>query len=413
MGLLASTILAISIGAIAHAAEPAAVAAFTPKPSEPQCRGSQGYAAAFDGRRTFIWRPQWLEAIKDDAAMRREVVSEGDKALNRGPYSVTDKPRLVPGASLNDYSSIGPYWWPDPKKKDGLPYFRRDGEVNPERDGPEFDRSRLRNLGRDVQSLALAYYVSGNEKYADKAASLLRVWFVDPATRMNPNFDFAQGIPGKVAGRGEGIIESSDLSTIVEAIGLLGSTPALTAAEHKTIETWYRDLAVWLATSDNGAQELAKKNNHGVFYDYYLAHFALYAGLEGVTTNIVEAFPQQRLARQMDRRGRFIDELKRTRSWHYAHFIMQGTAKLATLGECVGKDLWTAELPDGRGLANARDFLATYWDGSSPWPFKDINLNGAADKQASSPIAAQLRFLLAPTTLNTGEAPAVHPNLLP
>ena len=29
--------------------------------------------------------------------------------------------------------SVGPYWWPDPSKPDGLPYIRKDGHKNPER----------------------------------------------------------------------------------------------------------------------------------------------------------------------------------------------------------------------------------------------------------------------------------------
>jgi hypothetical protein len=28
--------------------------------------------------------------------------------------------------------SLAPYWWPDPKSPNGLPYIRRDGERNPE-----------------------------------------------------------------------------------------------------------------------------------------------------------------------------------------------------------------------------------------------------------------------------------------
>ncbi|MEL7446038.1 MAG: alginate lyase family protein, partial [Pseudomonadota bacterium] len=289
-----------------------------------KCRGADGYSADFGGRRTFLWRPQWLESIAADEDQAKAFVKGADAALERGPYSVTDKERLVPGATPNDYTSIGPYWWPNPGEKDGLPYERRDGEVNPERNGPNFDKDRLRSMGSDLEALSVAYYLTSDERYADHAAKLLVTWFLNPETRMAPNMDFAQGIPGRVRGRGEGIIEASDLSTVVEAIGLLGPSDALSADEHTALRVWYAEFATWMATSENGEKEMQKRNNHGVFYDFYLAHFAIFAGLDGVTANIAENFPIFRLGVQMDKQGRFIEELKRTRSWHYSNYVVAG-----------------------------------------------------------------------------------------
>lgn len=355
----------------AHFPASASVPDFAYPEDGPICRGSAGYAADFGGRRTFLWRPQWLEAIEADAEQSREYVAEADRALSRGPYSVTDKPRPVPGASPNDYASIGPYWWPNKGSRDGLPYFRRDGEVNPERNGPEFDKRRLSQLGNDLEALSVAYFITEDEKYADHAATLLRVWFLDPSTRMNPNMNFAQGIPGKVKGRGVGIIEASDLSTIVESVGLLAPSAAWSAKEQAALQQWYADFATWMATSENGEEEMQKRNNHGVFYDFYLAHFAIFAGLDGVTANIVQNFPAYRLGVQMDRQGRFIEELKRTRSWHYSNFVVGGAARLATIGECTGMDLWSAKLEDGRSLQTAHAFLSRYSASPEAWPFAD------------------------------------------
>lgn len=348
---------------------------FTAPQGAPQCRGSAGYAQDFGGHRTFLWRPQWLEAIAADDTRREEVLRAAGRALDNGPYSVTDKPAIVPGGTANHYASIGPYWWPDPSKKDGLPYTRRDGEVNPERSGPEFDKNRLSQLGNDVEALALAYYLTGEERYAEHAASLLRAWFINPETRMLPNMDFAQGIPGRVQGRGEGIIEASDFSTIVEAVGLLTPSAALSSNDHAQLRQWYADFAMWMATSEIGEEEMRKTNNHGVFYDFYLAHFALFAGLDSVTASVVDAFPQFRLATQMDRQGRFHEELGRTRSWHYSNYAVAGAARLATIGECVGKDLWTSPAAsDGRNLQSARLFLDRYAGNVGAWPFPDTDL---------------------------------------
>ncbi|WP_158611015.1 alginate lyase family protein [Aurantiacibacter spongiae] len=316
-----------------------------------------------------------MEAIAADPALHEEALSDAVEALSRGPYSVTDKPRALADAGLHDYASIGPYWWPDPVADDGLPYVRRDGVVNPERDGPEFDKSRLRALSEDMRALALGYYLSQDERFAEHAAMLARTWFIDSATRMTPNFDFAQGIPGRVDGRGEGIIEASHLSTIVESLGLLRPSAAFGAQDERALREWYRDFLVWMATSDNGDDEMRKANNHGVFFDFYLAHFALFAGAPDVARNVVAAFPDYRLGVQMDRQGRFFAELGRTRSWHYAHYVVDGAARLATIGECVGLDLWGANLDDGRSLSTARQFLLRYAENPAGWPFPDTDLD--------------------------------------
>lgn len=370
--------LLVALAASAAAATPTAVMAQSPDaPEAPtyQCRGANGYAADFDGRGTFLWRPQWIEAVAADREQRKERIKEADKALSRGPYSVTDKGKLVPGASANDYTSIGPYWWPDPAKKDGLPYTRRDGEVNPERSGPDFDKDRLTKLGQDMEALALGYYLTGDQRYADHAALLIRTWFLDPATRMAPNMDFAQGIPGRVKGRGEGIIESSDLSTVIESVGLIAPSGALSEEDMAGLKNWYAQFATWLATSENGTAEMQKTNNHGAFFDFYLAHFALFAGLESVTRDVADSFLKYRIGQQMDRQGRFIAELKRTKSWHYSNYVVAGSARLATIGECVGVDLWESELTDGRSMQTAKAFLDKYSASLSEWPFPDTDLS--------------------------------------
>lgn len=357
------------------------IPAFTPEENAPVCRGASGYALDFDGARTFLWRPRWIETISENATMRQEAIIAGEAALENGPYSVTHKPRPVPGGSANDYASIGPYWWPDTSSNNGLPYERRDGEVNPERDGPEFDKDRLRNFSNDMRDLALAYRVTGEGRFAEHAVKLARTWFLDGETRMNPNFHFAQGIPGRVPGRGEGIIEASHLSTIAEALGLLWDSNVLTAADKQGLADWYGQFAIWMATSEHGAHEMAKTNNHAVFYDFYLAHFALFAGESDVLRDVASNFPRYRLGVQMDRQGRFIQELQRTRSWHYSHYVVDGAARLATIAECAELDLWNAELPDGRGMATAISFLDRYAGAPESWPFQDTDLKrGSIDR---------------------------------
>src|SRR5437660_2728746 len=113
------------------------------------------------------------------------------------------------------------------------------------------------------RTLSLAFYFTGKEEYAAKATQILRAWFLDAATRMNPNLEYAQFVPGVNTGRGIGLIETRGLARLVDAIGLLETTSAWTPADDRGVREWYATFLDWMQTSKNGRDESASKNNHG------------------------------------------------------------------------------------------------------------------------------------------------------
>src|SRR3954469_17528568 len=178
----------------------------------------------------------WTEDARFKPALAA-LKKDADEALSAGPYSVMTKDRVPPSGDKHDFMSQAPYYWPDTNSPDGEPYVRRDGERNPE----IYKLSDRRNLGRmigTVETLATAYYFTTNEIYAFKAAALLRAWFLDSATRMNPNFEFAQPVPGANTGRGTGLIETAGLTSLVDAVGLLAGSRAWTRSEHEALQEW-------------------------------------------------------------------------------------------------------------------------------------------------------------------------------
>jgi hypothetical protein len=339
---LAALLASFATPAIAEGTEPV------------RCRGSAGYSQTDVGVRTFLWRPEWLltqrARVRADRRLTERWRTAADGALTRPQRSVVDKTRLPASGDRHDYHSIGPYWWPTPGAPGGLPYVRRDGEVNPERSGPEFDQAALQQLSRDVRLLALAYDHLGERRYAERAAALIRLWFIDPATRMNPNFTHAQAIPGVNNGRAEGIIEAIALPDIIESIGVIDRAQVLTEGDHTALRGWFTQLVQWLAASDNGREERRATNNHSLYYDYLFAYFALYARLDPLVVDTVNAFPTQRLAMQMAADGSFPAELGRTRPFHYNLFALDAAGRLAALGACVNRNLWLAQSASGRSL---------------------------------------------------------------
>jgi len=297
--------------------------------------------------------------------------SEAQAALMVGPWSVTDKKFLPPSGDNHDYMSLGTYWWPDPGQPDGLPYVRRDGEVNPE--GEAYDRQPLTQMTSAVETLALAYYFTSHEPYADHAARLLRVWFLDEATRMNPHLEYGQAIPGVTEGRGIGIIDTAQLVRLVDAVGLLGGAAAWTAADQQRLQTWFRQYLSWLRDSKHGRDEDRTENNHATWYDVQVATFALFVNGPELAREVLQRAAQRRIAAQLEPDGRQPLELARTRSFDYSVMNLNGMFELAALGRHVGVDLWNFQTADGRGIRHALDWLTPYATGEKAWTDRQIS----------------------------------------
>ncbi|GBL23445.1 hypothetical protein EMGBS6_02300 [Opitutia bacterium] len=338
--------------------------------------------AAEPSRPFFGARPGALEKAKlavttDEAAGKalKKLIADADKALAVTPPSVMQKTKVPPSGDKHDYMSIAPYFWPNPATKDGLPYVRKDGKVNPEsRAEAANDTLRARLVGTTVETLALGYYFTRDEKYAEHAAKVLRTWFLDPATKMTPHFRFAQAIPGVNDGRGTGLIEARALADAADAAILLVGSRHWSAADQQALLAWGEVYFEWLLGSKNGQDERAAKNNHGTWYDVQAVKWALVLGRKDKAKEICVAAGHGRIGVQIQPDGKQPLELVRTASFSYSCFNLRALSVLAGLGEHAGVDLWKYRSADGRSLVVALDFLVPYLGKNpKPWTMQQIH----------------------------------------
>lgn len=296
----------------------------------------------------------------------QQLQQQADKALKHPNPSVTDKGMLPPSGSKHDYLSLSAYWWPDASKAEGLPWQRRDGEVNPASKNDQSDGVRLARFTADFQTLTLAWYFSGDQRYADKALAMMRHWFINPASRMNPNLKFAQGIPGRNAGRHDGVLDGRYFATrVVDALTLLRNAPGWQQADETAMQRWFSDYLQWLRHDPLALQEAAAKNNHGSWYCTQVAGIAWYLGDQQTVKAMVQ-LARNKMAGQIDADGMQPLELARTRSFHYSYFNLQALTALAQLASKAGLgDLWHGP------LLNALDAMAPYSDPAKAWPWKN------------------------------------------
>ena len=228
-------------------------------------------------------------------------------------------------------------------------------------------------MANSVETLALAYYFTGKEAYAEHAAKFVRVWFLDPATRMNPHLKYAQAVLGKNDGRGAGILEGRHLATAADGVGLLTKSKAWKSVDQKALDAWFAAYLDWLLTSESGKQEQAAKNNHGSHYDVQAARLALCLGRDDAARGMIETAKNRRVASQFEPDGSQPQELKRTASFSYCCFNLEALADLANLGEHVGVDLWKFATPDGRSIRRGIQYMLPYVDvPAKKWPHEQI-----------------------------------------
>jgi hypothetical protein len=344
-----------------------------------------------------IWDIAWMTRVKAQiaagdgrwAAGLARLRQEADRALAAGPFSVMDKKMTPPSGDKHDYMSVAPYWWPDPARPDGLPYLRKDGERNPARNSSETDNASESAMAAAVEALGLAYFFTDHQPYADHALKLLRVWFIDPATRMNPNLSFAQAIPGVTPGRPAGVIDTVDLVNMLEAVELLGQSPGYTAEDDRALRDWFGQYLDWLSSSEIGQGEKRATNNHGSWYDVQVCRFALFAGRAQVAREVVAAAGSGRIAAQIEPDGRQPRELSRTRSFHYSGFNLSALFALASIASrAMGTDLFAFQTADGRSLRRALELLLPYLDPAATWPHTQL---GGRDPAVLIPVLWRAR----------------------
>ncbi|SPJ25996.1 alginate lyase family protein [Palleronia abyssalis] len=362
----------------------------------------------YDPRKPVFFDPAHLRA--PTPATADAIRAAATTAMARGPHAVTDKTERPPSGNPHDYFHPAPYWWPNPKKADGLPYIQRDGERLPgtemfSPDSHKFDRTRFQMLGDDVVACALAWTAFEDRAARNHAIRLVRVWFLDPETAMTPNLRMAQVRCGhnNDEGAATGIIEFKDLAFLLDAVRLIDDSE-LTAG----LSDWLRRYADWLLTSPQGRKERRAPNNHGLYFDLQLAAIAAFLG---ETEMLLDCYMHSigRVEGHFDPTGAQPHELTRTLTQHYCAFTLQGWMTLLHLYRGCG-------LPIHAQPEMARIDRGLAWfcaHRGTKWPYPQIS---EFDTDRYAPITLMAADLQLAADIPPGDAaiaerrPCFHPH---
>lgn len=325
------------------------------------------------------------DGTPEQKAALANLIAAADIALKSGTWSVTTKPKTyVVNDDPHEYVSWGPYWWPsdakppnDPGTFGKCPYVSRDGIHNPDV-AKVTDRHALHASSEAIFELALAWYFTGDDRYADQAALVARTFYLDAATAMSPNMNHGQSRGPCGAGTATGIIEAAGyLTDALDGLAILaldtrsnGWKPSDVAG----MKTWLGKYADWLKTSAIGKAEGAASNNHGTWYDATLASIYLYVGDSASAKTLLNGVKAKRIDSQIESDGRQLEELARPTSWHYSNYNAAAFCRIAGIAKHVDIDLWSYTSPKGGSIVKAMAFLLpTASSKTLPGPWSQFN----------------------------------------
>jgi hypothetical protein len=329
-------------------------------------------------------------STKYDEALKL-LKKNADKHLATKIHTVVDKTGTPYSGDKHDYMSAAPYWWPNPKTNDGLPWIRKDGEKNKEWQKQFPDDEWAKEMPVQVYELALFYFYSGDERYATKAVQFLYDWLINPDKKMNPNVNFGQAVYGKDEIRDNVLLETRVWTKIPDATLLLKASPAYTSSIDAGVKKWFTEFINWILTSPSGSANVSEKNKNNPASVGYsqLVVFSAFTGQDDLAKKWINKTKNYLIPNQINLEGEQVNEIKRTRALHYstrniwALFIIAQTARYYDIN-----DVWTAQADETKGsLKLAADFLSPFWVSPSAWPYKQIDEFNKEDSMEGLPLA--------------------------
>lgn len=238
----------------------------------------------------------------------------------------------------------------------------QDGVVNPERNQKGFHL--LHQVGDRALTLAYAWRLTAEQRYADKSLELIHAWCVNENTRM-----FATGqvegpaTPGMTHGGNVGMMMS--LPLLFTAVYLMDDYRGWGITAHECVRRWVRDMA----KPQHPLMFYAGHEMYNNWEDARLRYLATAALALDDLELLQYCFDRWRsiIPVKMDEQGALPRECERTRSMTYTVAALGMAADVAEIASAFHVDLYNYE-HNGKSLKLAVDYAAHHLLHIDEWP---------------------------------------------
>jgi hypothetical protein len=299
----------------------------------------------------------------------RRLRAEADKRLKEGPWTVTSDRPSDPTIEPHEYYSEAPYWWPDPENPTG-PYIRKDGQTNPERFLA--NKTALNSMCDAVFTLGAAAFLLDDTRYAQRAVRIINTWFINPKTRMNPDLEYSQAIPGTNTGRAAGVIDGRVFIRAIQGMEFLAQTGAWDLKERAAVRKWFEEYLHWLSENKQALEEKNSGNNHASWWTAQAAAVATFVENSAAMNMAFEFYRTRIFPRQIRADGSAPREEARTKSLSYSMFNLEAFATTCRIAQVQGVDLWSVHAVNGATITTVAEYLKPYLADPKRWSKEQI-----------------------------------------
>ena len=323
---------------------------------------------------TYIWDMDELRALRSQPASSeyKKIIRKANDFIKQEPVAVTDKTICISGNKHN-YESLATYYWPDPDNPQG-PYIGKDGQTNPEIN--QYDFPRLLRLNEECTCLSKAFYLTDDAKYHKVLCNRLDTWFRQEETRMNPNLNYSQFIPGRHDNKGMpgGVLDAYRFVDVIESVLLADQMKSIGRVRRKTLKKWFDALGAWMIGSPNGHQARIMPNNHAIAYSGTLLEIALFTNNKLVQQDAIRSFIQN-VDKQIDDEGKMPKELSRNNAFTYSIFNLSHITEVCSMIKSSGYQL---PAPTKAKIQKSAQYLSSFIGKKETFPYRE---NGKWESQ--------------------------------
>jgi Alginate lyase/Exostosin family len=271
------------------------------------------------------------------------LLEHANAAMSAGPWSVTDKQPCGCGKD-NDchdfYDVIGYKFHAANTSNDTAAAMCNSDDMR-------YDQSRLAAFQYNTSVLALAYTITGQRSFAERAAQNLVTWFVDPVTLMTPRLNVMwRSEKNQTFLTKYGVIEFKDVYFFLDAVRIVEESGALTSKQIAILRKWFETYLTWLFVAKDeksrrgGLEAYFEPNHHGLYHDLQVISVASYVGNYPVAVSTMHE-SASRLLTHVSRSGKMFKELHSSNCEHWQMFTLQGWFTLARMARKIGVDTWS------------------------------------------------------------------------
>lgn len=223
-------------------------------------------------------------------------------------------------------------------------------------------------MNQDLAALTAAWRLTGEARYFQGATAQLRVWFVDDKTRMLPTLEQAGVGIGVTDDRDNGVRDTVSLAESVRAAAFLCASPQMPVSDVAAVRAWCTELLRWLTESKKGNIARQTKTVEAICWTMQTAELTRFIRDDTQFRACSHLFRDD-LLRQMSFDGYFAQALHDANPYAASMFTLECMGAACESLSTPFESLWTATLPDGRGMHSAVAWALPFLRDRGKWPY--------------------------------------------